>query len=409
MKKANAGHTTNKVEFKGYRIVKGPVTGNDVVIKDADFGGKQRSRFHVSIANAKSCRIAAYDADRVDPTKQGKGETAALSAPPKNPAAYSTLHTSPKPASPTNLLLQPFPAPVDIKTVTSIHGALNTIAAGVGAAMFVLWFLTAFRSGFWAFLFRTAIIGSVGVGTFFAVGVQGRRIEKDLERARAEMHRQRALNHSPPVPESTEWLNALFATVWPLVDPSLFASVVDMVEDIMQASLPKFVDAVRISDLGLGTNPFRIIAMRGLPDHQTDRDYPREEWIYRAKPSDAQVADTPGNPTGSADGARKARDPGAVAQKKEGIDGEAQRQRKIDDAVQTKKEMGQPSMNDVDKTAEELDQAGDYVNYVRCPQHAVFITGLICPYACTDNRRSAWCIKQSPARTKSSEQAISTC
>ena len=40
MKKSNAGHTTNKVEFKGYRIVKDPVTGNDVVIKDADFRGE---------------------------------------------------------------------------------------------------------------------------------------------------------------------------------------------------------------------------------------------------------------------------------------------------------------------------------------------------------------------------------
>lgn len=81
----------------------------------------------------------------------------------------------------------------------------------------------------------------------------------------------------------------MLTVVWPLIDPALFTSVVDMVEDIMQASLPKFVDAIRISDLGLGTNPFRIVAIRGLPDQQTDKQYPREEWIYRATPADSQM------------------------------------------------------------------------------------------------------------------------
>lgn len=110
-----------------------------------------------------------------------------------------------------------------------------------------------------------------------------------MEQARVEMHRKRGLNHTPPVPESTEWLNAMLAVVWPLIDPALFTSVVDMVEDIMQASLPKFVDAIRISDLGLGNNPFRIVAIRGLPDQQTDKDYPKEEWIFRATPSESQM------------------------------------------------------------------------------------------------------------------------
>ena len=103
------------------------------------------------------------------------------------------------------------------------------------------------------------------------------------------MHRKRGLNHVPPVPESAEWMNALLTVVWPLIDPALFTGVVDMVEDIMQASLPKFVDAIRISDLGLGTEPFRIVAIRGLPDQQTDKDYPKEEWIYRATPGESQM------------------------------------------------------------------------------------------------------------------------
>lgn len=47
----------------------------------------------------------------------------------------------------------------------------------------------------------------------------------------------------------------------------------------MQQSLPKFVEAVRISDIGQGTNPFRIVSMRALPDQPGEKAYPREEWI----------------------------------------------------------------------------------------------------------------------------------
>ena len=52
-----------------------------------------------------------------------------------------------------------------------------------------------------------------------------------------------------------------------------------MVEDILQASLPSFVDAVRIADIGQGTNPVRIVSMRALPDMPGHPDYPREEWV----------------------------------------------------------------------------------------------------------------------------------
>lgn len=153
----------------------------------------------------------------------------------------------------------------------------------------------------------------------------------------------------------------MLATVWPLIDPALFTSVVDMVEDIMQASLPKFVDAVRISDLGLGSNPPRIVAMRGLPDHTTDKEYPREEWIFRAKPGDSQVGEA-GAGSGAAQGGRaKDRNKGSNATDK--IDGEAERERKVQRAKDAKKTDGQTNMNQVDKTDDELDQSGDYVNY----------------------------------------------
>jgi Ca2+-dependent lipid-binding protein len=48
------------------------------------------------------------------------------------------------------------------------------------------------------------------------------------------MHRQRGEKFSPPTPESVEWLNAFIKTIWGLVNPDMFVSVADMIEDIMQ-------------------------------------------------------------------------------------------------------------------------------------------------------------------------------
>ena len=66
-------------------------------------------------------------------------------------------------------------------------------------------------------------------------------------------------------------------------DPEMFLPMVDQVEDIMQQSLPGIVDAVKISDVGHGTSPFRFIAFRGLADVMGDPDYPREQWITQGK------------------------------------------------------------------------------------------------------------------------------
>lgn len=53
----------------------------------------------------------------------------------------------------------------------------------------------------------------------------------------------------------------------------------DMVEDILQASLPSFVDAVRITDLAQGYNPLIISSLRALPDQPGDNGYPNTDWI----------------------------------------------------------------------------------------------------------------------------------
>lgn len=92
-------------------------------------------------------------------------------------------------------------------------------------------------------------------------------------------HRQRGQALSPPTAESTEWMNALISVVWTQLNPDMFIVLTDMIEDVLQQSLPAFVDAVKLTDFTLGRNALRIISMRGLPDHPSDKQYPREEWI----------------------------------------------------------------------------------------------------------------------------------
>ncbi len=71
-------------------------------------------------------------------------------------------------------------------------------------------------------------------------------------------------NSDSPTPESTEWLNSLLSSVWPLVNPDLFTSLADTLEDVMQASLPKLVRMISVEDLGQGSEAIRILGIRWL-------------------------------------------------------------------------------------------------------------------------------------------------
>ncbi|KAG9531204.1 hypothetical protein KCU93_g2031, partial [Aureobasidium melanogenum] len=65
--------------------------------------------------------------------------------------------------------------------------------------------------------------------------------------------------------ETTQWLNNILTSLWPLVNPDLFISLADTLEDVMQASLPSVVRMVSIEDLGQGSESMRILGIRWLP------------------------------------------------------------------------------------------------------------------------------------------------
>ena len=81
----------------------------------------------------------------------------------------------------------------------------------------------------------------------------------------AAARKQEIENSDSPTPESVQWLNSLLASVWGLINPDLFVSLVDTLEDVMQASLPKLVRMVSVEDLGQGDEAIRILGVRWLP------------------------------------------------------------------------------------------------------------------------------------------------
>lgn len=81
----------------------------------------------------------------------------------------------------------------------------------------------------------------------------------------------REIEDHDKIPESTQWLNALFASVWPLINPDLFTSLADTLEDVMQASLPKLVRMISVEDLGQGSEALRILGVRWLPTGASSR------------------------------------------------------------------------------------------------------------------------------------------
>lgn len=82
-----------------------------------------------------------------------------------------------------------------------------------------------------------------------------------------------------PTPESTQWLNSLLSSIWSLVNPDLFTSLSDTLEDVMQASLPKLVRMVSVEDLGQGSEPIRILGVRWLPTGAAAKDVSKDGQI----------------------------------------------------------------------------------------------------------------------------------
>ncbi|KAE8444083.1 hypothetical protein EG329_000865 [Mollisiaceae sp. DMI_Dod_QoI] len=110
--------------------------------------------------------------------------------------------------------------------------------------------------------------------------------------ARLEEHNSNQSNER--LPESVAWMNSLLASVWPLINPDLFASLVDMLEDVMQASLPKVIRMVSIDDLGQGSEAIRVLGIRWLPTGAADKSVDEDGHLKQTSDKDANDRGAPG-------------------------------------------------------------------------------------------------------------------
>jgi hypothetical protein len=142
-----------------------------------------------------------------------------------------------------------FPPPDFDKTrneVTTVYMQAVTVGVGVAAASLML-----INTIFWSTRHSTGwtrqVLKVAELGTMFAVSGaiilfmrqwSENKIKNvwDVEVWQAERKRGQKLAKTQTA-ESTQWLNSLFASVWPLVNPDLFMSI----SDTLEVSSPKFV------------------------------------------------------------------------------------------------------------------------------------------------------------------------
>ncbi|KAI1425255.1 hypothetical protein F5Y12DRAFT_385275 [Xylaria sp. FL1777] len=116
-----------------------------------------------------------------------------------------------------------------------------------------------------------SLILFLGLGTITIIGM-GKWVNKKASEIfddetwdAARREEQAIVENGEELPESVHWLNSFVSSIWPLVNPDLFASLVDQIEDVMQASLPRAIKMVSVDDMGQGSESIRILGVRWLP------------------------------------------------------------------------------------------------------------------------------------------------
>ncbi|KAI9738145.1 MAG: hypothetical protein M1818_005574 [Claussenomyces sp. TS43310] len=263
------------------RKVVDPTTKNEVVIQDVD------GDFEASIRKPKitvpQAGINPEQAPQPDDLPgvppphlpEGDGETYRetlddLAPPEANPEKTKDyLHRSKN----HEVIYHPLPIADIRRSFYALEEAVHqsSIAVTVGIVALNWLFVGGGWKGFLASTFA-GIIVSCGLHLWLR-GVQedANAVNWDAERRRA-----RAATESL-VPESVEWMNSLVGTVWNLINPEMFSAMADTLEDVMQASVPPgLIQNVRVSSIGLGDQPFKILSLRSLPSVEEDKAEDKE-------------------------------------------------------------------------------------------------------------------------------------
>lgn len=141
---------------------------------------------------------------------------------------------------PGNLTRHPYlpPRPVSLTPFVRLFDQLQL---GLTFGFVMIWFFLAFPSGRWwppfswpwlIWISRTIVIGVTASVSVTAVNFVKRKFEKEIDHLRMDMHEERGLKFTPPIPESVEWMNMFLRTLWSLINPDLFVYIGDMIEGV---------------------------------------------------------------------------------------------------------------------------------------------------------------------------------
>ncbi|PHH88585.1 hypothetical protein CDD83_7340 [Cordyceps sp. RAO-2017] len=259
--KANAEvqdhHNADKPKPKHLRTVRDPVTGKDVEIRDAQMDFKEAvDNPQLSIPNenlGKPSTVAVSSKQSGEEYRYAQDVTA-----PPDPIQEGATSDVPIRSEKTSVLFYPTPSVSYESMFASLEHKANGLCLGIFVAIV---FVGKFFGG--------SLLGLVPLGACVSSGVflwvkdlvrQGRDVEWSSEQKRGETATVNL------IPESVEWMNTAIGIFWKLINPEMFASVADTLEDVMAASVPGIIENVRVADISQGNNPIRILNMRALPD-----------------------------------------------------------------------------------------------------------------------------------------------
>ncbi|MCJ1466941.1 hypothetical protein MMC07_005563 [Pseudocyphellaria aurata] len=251
-------HKETKSGKEGTRkTVHDPTTGKEVQIEDvdADFM-KAVEEPQLSVPNANLSRDTTVKTDPSQSYSDYK-HNQDVTAPP-DPVADGSTSDVPLHGEKTNILFHPTPSVSYEPMFASLEARASGLCIGVFIAIILL-----------GKMFGGALKGLIPMAACIVSGIwlwmkevvrSGREVEWSSEQSRGETATANL------IPESVEWMNTLLGIVWGLINPEMFASVADTLEDVMGASVPGVIENVRVAEINQGNNPIRILSLRALPD-----------------------------------------------------------------------------------------------------------------------------------------------
>ncbi|KXN74747.1 hypothetical protein CONCODRAFT_2058 [Conidiobolus coronatus NRRL 28638] len=117
------------------------------------------------------------------------------------------------------------------------------------------------------------------VGTYYKNVVE--RFRRNI---RDDAIRELSIEKMEQNSESVEWLNNFLNRFWVIYEPGLSATIVAIVDSVLEVSTPPFLDSLKLTTFTLGNKAPRILSVRTHP--RTEKDTVLMDWDIEFVPND---------------------------------------------------------------------------------------------------------------------------